>query len=241
MEFNFLRFWNLLKRDFLLGYKKDIIVFAIFAFVNGIFFAQKFSYLGNMFIAIEMYVLLGFRIFMEYHKKLSRSNILLLPVSNLERYLSVFMRAFIYYPIMIIITIPIGAIIMKPILYLLTSDQTSSITDILFFAKDSIVRGLNTFSTYYVFIFALFFGSIFYKKLAGLKFPLLMNVIMTFSAIVLKWLFIAFFGEWGLFIIGISVDSTDFIINDAFIHTTLIVVSLILLFLAYLRLTEEQA
>ncbi|HBN06896.1 MAG TPA: hypothetical protein DD434_14100, partial [Bacteroidales bacterium] len=115
MELNLTRFWSLCKRDFKLNLKTDIFMLSVMGIISGFFMVSSPSNSG--FFTFLFLILLGFSIFKEYHKKTSKTNILMLPVSNLERYLSVFVRAFIYYPIVLSLFMLLGSIVFG-ILYL---------------------------------------------------------------------------------------------------------------------------
>ena len=115
MELNLTRFWSLCKRDFKLNLRTDIFMLSVMGIISGVFLP---NIPGNLVsFAFFLIILLGFAIFKEYHKKTSRTNILMLPVSNLERYFSVFVRAFIYYPIVLSLFMLMGSFVFG-ILYL---------------------------------------------------------------------------------------------------------------------------
>ena len=170
MEFNILRFWNLCKRDFFINLRADIIMLSIMGILGGLFFITNHNFSGLLFS--YMIAFLGFRVFTEYSRKLSRSQILLLPVSNLERFINVFIRGFIFYPICVVIALLLGVFVIASFLSILRMpinfgnimNESLSIFKVLY---DIMVK-------YYALFFIFFFGSIFYKKYAGFKIGLLM-------------------------------------------------------------------
>lgn len=231
MEFNLIRFWSLCKRDFKLNLKTDIMMLSVLGLLSGFFLPDNRG--GITSFSFLYLILLGFSIFKEYHKKTSRTNILMLPISNFERYLVVFVRAFIYYPIVLSLFMILGTLFFG-ILYSVIGvgfDFTllpKFYVEILKDWIDSIVHVHFVFALY-------FFGSIFYKKNAGLKFSLLLMGII-FSVFILFFIIAHyFFGAHEIHnlkpMVGLS-DPIGIIIG--------IVITIFLLWISYLRVTEEQ-
>ena len=232
MEFNILRFWNLCKRDFFINLKSDIIMISLMGIIGGLFASTGGA--AKQLLLLFMFFLVGFRIFVEYSKKKSRSQILLLPVSNLERYLVVLFRAFIFYPLFMLISIIAGSFIVACLFSLLRvgfeiSTRMNDSLTIFGTFLDLIVK-------YYAVGTLFFFGSIFYKKNAGFKMVLLIFGIVMFIAIIIGIIFmiIGFHNIWNMGMDGVSFPN--------YIENLIgIVLALFLLSLSYLRLTEEQA
>lgn len=232
MEFNIIRFWNLCKRDFKINIKRDLIMIPIMGLIGGIFFIQESSFFGIMLGCILSF--LGFRIFNEYKNKKSRSQILLLPVSNLERFLSVFLRAFIYFPILLLVSLLLGTLIIASMLYILkfpidfNQVMNDSLGIFYCFWRVCIM--------FYSIMLLFFFGSIFYKKNAGIKMGLLMFVAVMIIAIIAIIIFK---------IIGYQnnyMNMNDMVSPSVYYDSIIgIVIALFLIGLSYLRLTEEQA
>ncbi|MDD2577485.1 MAG: hypothetical protein PHV76_08295 [Bacteroidales bacterium] len=231
MEFNLSRFWSLCKRDFKLNLKTDIMMLSVLGLLSGFFLPDNRG--GITSFSFLYLILLGFSIFKEYHKKTSRTNILMLPISNFERYLVVFVRAFIYYPIVLSLFMILGTLFFG-VLYSVIGvgfDFTllpKFYVEILKDWIDSIVHVHFVFALY-------FFGSIFYKKNAGLKFSLLIMGII-FFVFILFALIIPFFFSGQIITQFNSI--TD--ISNSFEITFGVLVSVFLLWLTYLRVTEEQ-
>lgn len=232
MEFNILRFWNLCKRDFFIHLKSDILTISLMGIIGGAFASTGEG--AKQLLLLFMFFLVGFRIFVEYSAKKSRSQILLLPVSNLERYLVVLFRAFIFYPLCMLISIMAGSFIVACLFALLRVG-----VDISTRMNDSLTifgTFLDLIVKYYSIGTIFFFGSIFYKKYAGLKMGLLIFGIVMFVAIIIGIIFMimGFNNNW---YIGMNDFSIPTYIEN------LIDVGLVLFFLglSYLRLTEEQA
>lgn len=231
MEFNLIRFWSLCKRDFKLNLKTDIMMLSVLGLLSGFFLPDNRG--GITSFSFLYLILLGFSIFKEYHKKTSRTNILMLPISNFERYLVVFVRAFIYYPIVLSLFMILGTLFFG-ILYSVIGvgfDFTllpKFYVEILKDWIDSIVHVHFVFALY-------FFGSIFYKKNAGLKFSLLLMGII-FSVFILFFIIAHyFFGALEIHNLKPMVELSDpigIIIG--------IVITIFLLWISYLRVTEEQ-
>ena len=76
MEFNLIRFWSLCKRDFKLNLRTDIFMLSVMGIISGFFVVSNPSNSGVF--AFLFLILLGFAIFKEYHKKTSKTNILIL-------------------------------------------------------------------------------------------------------------------------------------------------------------------
>ena len=231
MEFNLIRFWSLCKRDFKLNLKTDIMMLSVLGLLSGFFLPDNRG--GITSFSFLYLILLGFSIFKEYHKKTSRTNILMLPISNFERYLVVFVRAFIYYPIVLSLFMILGTLFFG-ILYSVIGvgfDFTllpKFYVEILKDWIDSIVHVHFVFALY-------FFGSIFYKKNAGLKFSLLLMGI-AFSVFILFFLIVHyFFGANEIHNLYPMVKNYK-ILEISFG----ILVSIFLLWISYLRVTEEQ-
>ena len=232
MEFNIIRFWNLCKRDFKINMKTDLIMFPIMGLGGSLFSIKELSYFP--IITGCMLFLLAFRIFTEYTKKTSRSQILLLPVSNLERFLSVFFRAFIYYPILLIVSLLLGTLIITSIFYILkypvNFDQVMDLSLGIFYCF------WRVFILFYLLMLLFFFGSIFYKKNAGIKMGLLIFIAIIILAIMAVIIFK---------IIGYQnnyMNNNDIFSPSVYYDSIIgIVISLFLIGLSYLRLTEEQA
>lgn len=231
MEFNILRFWNLCKRDFFINLRADIIMLSIMGILGGLFFITSHNFSGLLFS--YMIAFLGFRVFIEYSRKFSRSQILLLPVSNLERFISVFIRGFIFYPICVVFALLFGVFVIASLLSILRMpidfgnlmNESSSIFKALF---DIMVK-------YYALFMIIFFGSIFYKKYAVFKMGLLMSGIGTFMGIIMGIIFL---------IIGLN-DGWNIGFNNLSMPTYIeniidIITVLFFIGLSYLRLTEEQ-
>ena len=232
MEFNIIRFWNLCKRDFFLHLKSDSIIILIVGIIGGVVFMMEENYFYVLFLAFALF--LGFRIFLEYSKKTSRTEILLLPVSNFERFLCVFLRAFIYYPICMIVSILFGTLLVSSLLlaFGLPADFSMAMQKSLsIFEVISRIVG-----KWYIFMAILFFGSIFYKKNAGIKMGLLGFGVIMLIALIMGIIFL---------IIGnnisweIDLSTYNFSLYYESIAGALITVFFIAL--SYLRLTEEQA
>ncbi|MBP1644522.1 MAG: hypothetical protein H6Q16_97 [Bacteroidetes bacterium] len=231
MEFNLSRFWSLCKRDFKLNLKTDIFMLSVMGIISGIFLPNN---RGNFVsFAFFLIILLGFAIFKEYHKKTSKTNILMLPVSNLERYFSVFVRAFIYYPIVLSLFMLIGSFVFG-ILYLGIGVGFDFTLLPEFYVEIVKEWGESILETHFVFTL-FFFGSIFYKKNAGLKVSLLISA--------LSMIFFIF-----LIIIKRMMPLNEFVYNINLITDISlpferiigVLVSAFLLWLSYLRITEEQ-
>ncbi|MEA4966735.1 MAG: hypothetical protein VB048_01275 [Bacteroidaceae bacterium] len=231
MEFNLIRFWSLCKRDFKLNLRTDIFMLSVMGIISGFFVVSNPSNSGVF--AFLFLILLGFAIFKEYHKKTSRTNILMLPVSNLERYFSVFVRAFIYYPIVLSLFMLMGSFVFG-ILYL-GIGVGFDFTLLPKFYVEIVKEGVESFlETHFVFSL-FFFGSIFYKKNSGLKVSLLLMGII-FSVFILFFIIAHyFFGAHEIHnlkpMVGLS-DPIGIIIG--------IVITIFLLWISYLRVTEEQ-
>ncbi len=232
MEFNIIRFWNLCKRDFKINMKTDLIMLPIMGLVGGVFSIEESSFFP--IIMGCMFFFLGFRIFNEYKNKKSRSQILLLPVSNLERFLSVFLRAFIYYPILLVVSLLLGTLIITPILYILRLPIDFNL--VMNNSLDIFYCFWRVFIMFYLLMLLFFFGSIFYKKNAGFKMALLMFVVVIVFAIISGIIFK---------IIGYQnnyMNMNDMVSPSVYYDSIVgIVIALFLIGLSYLRLTEEQA
>jgi hypothetical protein len=232
MEFNILRFWNLCKRDFFINLKSDIIMISLMGIIGGLFASTDGA--AKQLLFSFMFFLIGFRIFIEYSTKKSRSQILLLPVSNLERYLVVLFRAFLFYPLCMLISIIAGSFIIACLYSLLRVGFEISTR-----MNDSLTifgTFLDLIVEYYAVGALFFFGSIFYKKYAGLKMGLLIFGIVMFIAIIIGIIFmiIGFHNVWNM-------GMNDFSI-PAYIENLIdVVVALFFFGLSYLRLTEEHA
>lgn len=232
MEFNILRFWNLCKRDFFINLRADIVMLSIMGILGGLFFITNHNFSGLLFSF--MLAFLGFRVFTEYSRKLSRSQILLLPVSNLERFISVFIRGFIFYPICVVIALLLGVFVITSLLSILRMpiDFSNIMNDSL-----SIFKALfDVIVKYYAVFIIFFFGSIFYKRYAGFKMGLLLSGIAMFMGIIIGIIFmvIGLHNGWNIGMNGFSFP--DYIENLIDIITLLFFLGL-----SYLRLTEEQA
>ena len=231
MEFNLIRFWSLCKRDFKLNLRTDIFMLSVMGIISGVFLPNnRGNFLSFAFLLI---ILLGFAIFKEYHKKTSKTNILMLPVSNLERYFSVFVRAFIYYPIVLSLFMLMGSFVFG-ILYLGIGVGFDFTLLPEFYVEIVKEWGESFLETHFVFSL-FFFGSIFYKKNAGLKVALLISAITMFVLIII--ISLRSMLSLNEYLFGI-----EFITSIS--HTLEIVIgvvaSIFLLWISYLRVTEEQ-
>lgn len=231
MEFNLIRFWSLCKRDFKLNLKTDIFMLSVMGLVSGFFMPNNCGGLNSF--SFFLLVLFGFAIFKEYHKKTSKTNILMLPVSNLERYLSVFVRAFIYYPIALSLFMFMGSFVFG-ILYLGIGVGFDFTLLPKFYVEIVKEWGESFLKTNFVFTL-FFFGSIFYKKNAGLKFSLLLMGIAFFVFILFFTIVHYLFGANEIHNLYLMVKNYK-ILEISFG----ILVSIFLLWLAFLRVTEEQ-
>ncbi|MPM01582.1 hypothetical protein SDC9_47822 [bioreactor metagenome] len=231
MEFNLIRFWSLCKRDFKLNLRTDIFMLSVMGIISGFFLLNNRG--GLTSFALFLLVLFGFAIFKEYHKKTSKTNILMLPVSNLERFLSVFVRAFIYYPIILSVFMILGSF-MIGVLYSGIGVGFDFTLLPKFYVEIVKEWGESFLETHFVFSL-FFFGSIFYKKNAGLKISLLLMGII-FSVFILFFIIAHyFFGAHEIHNLKPMVELSDpigIIIG--------IVVTIFLLWISYLRVTEEQ-
>jgi len=205
---------------------------SLMGIIGGLFASTEGA--SKQLLCLFMFFLVGFRIFIEYSTKKSRSQILLLPVSNLERYLVVLFRAFIFYPIIMLISIIAGSFIIACLFSLLrvgfeiSTRMNDSLTIFGTFV-DLMVK-------YYAVGTLFFFGSIFYKKYAGLKMGLLIFGIAMFISIIIGIIFMVTSLHNGWDIGMNSLSSPNYIEN-----LIDIVLALFFLGLSYLRLTEEQA
>lgn len=231
MEFNLIRFWSLCKRDFKLNQRTDIFMLSVMGIISGFFVVSNPSNSGVF--AFLFLILLGFAIFKEYHKKTSKTNILMLPVSNLERFLSVFVRAFVYYPIVLSLFMILGSF-MIGVLYSGIGVGFDFTLLPKFYVEIVKEWGESFLETHFVFSL-FFFGSIFYKKNAGLKVTLLISAITMIA-------FIFFI------IIKRILSLNEFIFNMNYLtdislpfeRVIGVVASIFLLWISYLRVTEEQ-
>ena len=231
MEFNLIRFWSLCKRDFKLNLKTDIMMLSVLGLLSGFFLPDNRG--GITSFSFLYLILLGFSIFKEYHKKTSRTNILMLPISNFERYLVVFVRAFIYYPIVLSLFMILGTLFFG-ILYSVIG-VGFDFTLLPKFYVEIVKEGVESFLLTPFLYTLLFFGSIFYKKNAGLKVTLLISAITMIA-------FIFFI------IIKRILPLNEFIFNMNYLtdislpfeRVIGVVASIFLLWLSYLRVTEEQ-
>lgn len=232
MEFNILRFWNLCKRDFFINLRADIIMLSIMGILGGLFFITNHNFSGLLFS--YMIAFLGFRVFTEYSRKLSRSQILLLPVSNLERFINVFIRGFIFYPICVVIALLLGVFVIASFLSILRTqfDFINIMNDSLSIFKDLFHIIVKYYSVYIIF----FFGSIFYKRYAGFKMGLLMFGIAMFMGIIVGIIFLIMGFNYGWNNGFNNLSMPTYIENIIDIITLLFFIGL-----SYLRLTEEQA
>ncbi len=231
MEFNLIRFWSLCKRDFKLNLKTDIMMLSVLGLLSGFFLPDNRG--GITSFSFLYLILLGFSIFKEYHKKTSRTNILMLPISNFERYLVVFVRAFIYYPIVLSLFMILGTLFFG-ILYSVIG-VGFDFTLLPKFYVEIVKEGVESFLLTPFLYTLLFFGSIFYKKNAGLKVTLLISAITMIA-------FIFFI------IIKRILPLNEFIFNMNYLtdislpfeRVIGVVGSIFLLWISYLRVTEEQ-
>ncbi len=231
MEFNLIRFWSLCKRDFKLNLKTDIMMLSVLGLLSGFFLPDNRG--GITSFSFLYLILLGFSIFKEYHKKTSRTNILMLPISNFERYLVVFVRAFIYYPIVLSLFMILGTLFFG-ILYSVIG-VGFDFTLLPKFYVEIVKEGVESFLLTPFLYTLLFFGSIFYKKNAGLKVTLLISAITMIA-------FIFFI------IIKRILPLNEFIFNMNYLtdislpfeRVIGVVASIFLLWISYLRVTEEQ-
>lgn len=232
MEFNIIRFWNLCKRDFKINMKADLIMLSIMGLIGGVLYIRESSFFPILMGC--MFFFLGFRIFTEYTKKTSRSQILLLPVSNLERFLCVFVRAFIYYPIFLVVSLLLGTLIITSILFILR--LPIDFYQVINNSLDIFYSFWRVFIMLYLLMAIFFFGSIFYKKNAGLKMGLFIFVAVIVFAIMSGIIFI---------LIGYEnnyMSNHDLFSPSAYYDNIIgIFISLFFIGLSYLRLTEEQA
>lgn len=235
MEFNLIRFWYLSKRDFLINMKNDLVMLSLLAIISGLIFVMQSSPSFMPMIVVSIFIFLGFKLFTEYHKKTSKIQILQLPVSNLERFLSVFIRAFIYYPILIIVFMFLGNILVGSLLYILNIGVDLNLM---------LSNSLNLFEylgrimiKLYLFMGLLFFASIFYKKNAGIKIGLLFFGVIIFIVIMVGIIFKMMIVE------GQVMPQINYMVSHYDIYENIIGVIMFLFFigLSYLRLTEEQA
>jgi hypothetical protein len=204
----------------------------IMGLVGSLFFIQELSYFA--IIMGCMFFFLGFRIFNEYKNKKSRSQILLMPVSNLERFLSVFIRAFIYFPILLVVSLLLGTLIIASMFYILKFPV--DFNQVINNSLDIFYCLWRVFIMFYSLMLLFFFGSIFYKKNAGIKMGLLMFVVVIVFAIISGIIFK---------IIGYQnnyMNMNDMVSPSVYYDSIVgIVIALFLIALSYLRLTEEQA
>jgi len=232
MEFNIIRFWNLCKRDFFLHLKSDSIIILIVGIIGGIVFMMEENYFYVLFLAFVLF--LGFRIFLEYSKKTSRTQILLLPVSNFERFLCVFLRAFIYYPICMVVSILFGTLLVSslflafglPVDFSFAMQKSLSI-----FTVVSRIVG-----KWYIFMAILFFGSIFYKKNAGIKMGLFGFGVIMLIALIMGIMFLILGNN-----ISWEIDLSTYNFSVYYESIAGVLITLFFISLSYLRLTEEQA
>lgn len=232
MEFNIIRFWNLCKRDFKINMKTDLIMLPVMGLIGGVISIAQSSFFP--IIMGCMFFFLGFRIFTEYKNKKTRSQILLMPVSNLERFLCVFVRAFVYYPIILIVSLLLGILIITSMSYVLKLpldyNQVMSLSLGIFNCY------WRVFIKLYLLMVIFFFGSIFYKKNAGLKMGLLIFLLVMSISMMVGIIFI---------IIGYQnnfMSNTDIFTPSDYYESVLgIIISIFFIGLSYLRLTEEQA
>ncbi|MFA6200031.1 MAG: hypothetical protein WC679_06475 [Bacteroidales bacterium] len=212
--------------------KTDLIMLPIMGLVGSLFFIQELSYFA--IIMGCMFFFLGFRIFNEYKNKKSRSQILLMPVSNLERFLSVFIRAFIYFPILLVVSLLLGTLIIASMFYILKFPV--DFNQVINNSLDIFYCLWRVFIMFYSLMLLFFFGSIFYKKNAGIKMGLLMFVVVIVFAIISGIIFK---------IIGYQnnyMNMNDMVSPSVYYDSIVgIVIALFLIALSYLRLTEEQA
>jgi flagellar biosynthesis protein FliQ len=215
--------------------KTDLVMLSLMAIISGMIFVMQSDPSFIPMIIVCLFLFLGFRIFTEYHKKERKIQILQLPVSNLERFLSVFLRAFIYFPLLLIVFMFLGNLLVGLLLYIL---QVNIDFDIIFSNSAKLFEYLGRLSIkLYLFMGVLFFGSIFYKKNAGIKIGLLFFGVVIFTAI-LVGIMISLMVVDGQHITQIS----DFVILSDFYESIIgIIIFLFFIGLSYLRLTEEQA
>jgi|GEM_PF-2519804 hypothetical protein len=240
IEFNLKRFIALLKREVLVSQQKLLLGLIINMVFGGLIFLLPKSDMTT-FYCFAIFFASSAIAFQLYTQKLSEEQQLLLPVSNFERYMAVFVKVFIAMPLMIIIALIPGILIMG-LLSNILPDYIASVCSIQYIF-DSIGRMFTTFwyifSNYYSIFALFFFGSIFYRRYAPFKMAILMFGIAVFTLILVS---ITAYIMSKTSIAGNETVSMTFYYRGIEIVSNIIAIlySLFFMFLAYLRLTERE-
>jgi hypothetical protein len=240
IEFNLNRFIALLKREFFVSQQKLLLGLIINMVFGGFIFLLPQSGMTNIYFFALLFVASAMA-FNLYIQKLSEEQQLLLPVSNFERFLAVFVRSFIAIPLMIIIALIPGVLIMGLLSNILPDYimPACSMQDIF----DGIGRIFTAFwyifSNYYSIFALFFFGSIFYRRYSYFKMAILMFGIAVFTLILVALVFLIMSKT---FLTGNEAYHMSYYSHIVEIVGTIIgmLYSVFFVFLAYLRLTERE-
>lgn len=231
MEFSLERLWNLIKRDFVQNSKIYIYWFGIITIISSLLLFTPTTNVG--FAGTIIIVFVAIWSFRDFQTISFRRQYLVLPASNLEKYISNVIITFIILPLIVLVGVIFGLLLNKAFGYLLSDtgiyyNNELNLRILFLDFLDSYIRNIP-------FLIVLFMGNAFFNKMGSLKMLMIMIGVGIGILLINLSLWRMITSEITMGIAFILKDFPDYIKT-----ITAVIISTFFLWLSYLRLTEKE-